>query len=274
MRLLPNRRATDLLAAMLLEGAPALEGWRRWTLGTRNAKRALGDDAMMARPLLAMLYDGVRRNALPVDEETATYLRSAFLTESLRSRAYREIVNELTDLLRAADVEFLLIRGAALGELYYADAALRHAHDIEILVDDAAVVRAALGASRFRAAAGGFVHASGLPLRVHERLCIPVQVTMSLASGVHTLDAAGALAQALVHASGSISRRSCRWVCDAHAIVRSGTVDWPLFSELVTAAGATSAVRRQLAWLRSALGVPVPSDVLAPVATPWWRLRS
>lgn len=262
--LLPDAQATQLLAAMLRDGDPAREAWTRWTRAAGDPLRALGNDAVMARPLLPLLYDSVRRNALPVDREVATYLRSATVTESLRSRAYRDIVDELASVLGAAAIPFLLIKGGAVGALYYADPALRHAHDLEILVHALPPVRRALAASRFRRARRHFVHASGLPLRVHTRLFVPRgtfderQVWNS-----RTLNASDALALALIHASRSVSRQSARWACDAHAIVRRGDVDWPRFTTTVSATGAAIPVAAQLRWLHDALDVPIPAGVRA-----------
>lgn len=260
-RLLPDARTTHLLAAMLLDGDAAREAWSRWTRSVRSPKQALAADTVMARSLLALLYDSVRRNDLPVDGDTATYLRSAYHTESLRTRAYREIRDDLHERLRG--VPYQLIKGAAVGELYYRDAILRHAHDIELLTTDRACVHSALAGSRFRPLGEHFVHESGLPLRVHTRLCVPME----------SPDATAALALALVHASRSPSRATCRWVCDATFIIRSGNVDWPRFTKIVVDAGGAAAVHAQLRWLRDALGMAVPADALAALEehAPWWR---
>jgi hypothetical protein len=270
-RLLPGREATGLLAATLLDGAPARAAWERWVSSAGEPKIALSRDAIVARPLLPLLYASVRRNALPVERETATYLRSAFLAESLRSRAYRAIVEDLASRLLAAEVPCLFAKGAGVGALFYADPALRHAHDIEILARDAGGVRAALEGSRFRSATDGFVHDSGLPLRVHERLFVPSwkldervlwETSVPVGHAFRTLDAASALALALVHASRSAARESARWACDAHEIVRGGGVNWCRFADIVAASGGALPVRTQLLWLRDTFGLDIPRDVI------------
>jgi hypothetical protein len=240
--LLPDARATELLRAMLLDGDAARDAWSRWRARVSDPMRALGEDTIMARPLLPLLYDSVRRNGLPVDDALATYLRSAFLTESLRSRKYREIVAELLALVDGA----VLIKGAAIGELYYVDPTLRHAHDIEILTGNPAAVRASLIGSRFRPSGEHFVHESGLPLRVHENPAIGQDATFHLA-------------YTLTHAARSPSRHSARWACDAFMIVRNASVDWSRLTELVPPITAAA----QLHWLRDALGVNVSADVIA-----------
>lgn len=240
--LLPDARATELLRAMLLDGAAARDAWSSWLARISDPMRALGEDAVMARPLLPLLYDSVRRNALPVDDATATYLRSAFLTESLRSRKYLEIVAELLSLYPDA----VLIKGAAIGPLYYADPALRHAHDIEILVADPAALRASLASSRFRPSGADSIHDTGLPLRVHPT------------SHPTPRDATGHLAHTLLHAAESPSRHSGRWVCDAVMIRRTSPIDWPRFAETVIAANASIPVSAQLRYLRDAFGIDTP----------------
>jgi hypothetical protein len=220
--LIPDRTTTELLRAMLLDGEAAREAWTRWTHAVHAPKTALADDARTARLLLPLLCDSMRRNALPADDETATYLRSAYLRESLRSRAYRAIVAEVAALL--AGTPFQFVKGAAVGEEFYAEPALRHAHDIEIFVADEPAVRAAL--SGYHRDGRQWIHHSGLPLRVHTRL---------LGSTYRPLDATDALALALTCAN-----RSYRWVCDAYLIVRSGKADPERLP-----------FRKQLAWLRA-----------------------
>jgi hypothetical protein len=241
-----NRRATQLLRATLLDGALARQAWDRWTRVVRNPVDTLGRDAIMARPLMPLIYNSVRRNELPADRETMTLLRSAYLTESLRSRAYRDIVDEL--IARLAGVEFLLIKGAAVGELYYAEPALRHAHDIEIVARDFADVRGALEGSRFRFERGRFLHESNLELRVHD---LPLwDRTIAMPNGVRTLDATQSFQLALTHAGPS-----GRWACDAYMIVRRAEIEF----------GRVAGVRSQLRWLRDHLGVEIPAAV-----TRWW----
>jgi hypothetical protein len=236
--LLPGPAATALLQAMLLDGDAARAAWARCTLPVEPA----------LRPLLPLLYDSVRRNALPLDAENATVLRSAYLTESLRSRTFRGIVDDL--VARLHGIRFLLVKGAAVGELYYADPALRHAHDVEIVAPRFEPVRRALEGSSFRRGwrhRRRFVHDSGLPLRVHARIPVAPVPALTLANGAQTLDAAAALALALV--------QSPRWVADAFFIARSGTVDWNRFARALPNRRAARMAAIRLAWLAETMGV-------------------
>jgi hypothetical protein len=248
---------------MLLDGDIAREAWSQWTRGMASPKSALASDNVMARSLLALLYDSVRRNALAADAETTTYLRSAYLTETLRTRTYRAIVDDLRERLR--DVSFTLIKGAVTGERDYPDPVLRHAHDIEIVATDRDAIRNALTGSPFHAEGEHYVHDSGLPLRVHGRSCVAFT----------SYDPTAALALTLVHASQSRSRATTRWACDTFFITRTRAVDWPRFTQMVLDARAARPVLAQLRWLRNELGTEVPAEVLTTLVAnvPFWRRR-
>lgn len=260
--LLPAERDTLLLAAMLLDGASARDAWSRWTRsgGRSSPKQSLAEDSTLARSLLALLYDSVRRNDLPVDEPTMTYLRSAYLTERLRTQTIEGIVATLTRRLEG--LPFRFIKGNAVAR-YYREPALRHAHDLELLTSELESVIARLQGSDFRPEGEHFVHQTGLPLRVHTRI-----------DGLVPDDrATDALVLCLVHASRSPSRRTGRWVTDAVHLIRSGEIDWSGLPDRVRAVRATSSTLRQLHWLRRALGAQVPEQVLTGLRQdlPWWR---
>lgn len=264
--LLPDAAGGDLLASILCDGAAAREAWHRWSARHRDPRAALARDVTLARSQLASLCDSVRRNGLPVDEATATYLRSAFLTESLRSRTYRTIVADLASRLRAADVPFLLIKGAATGELYYSDPSLRHAHDVEVAVNDAAATAMVLQGAGFRPAGGDFIHTSGLPLRLHPTLfgrSPGEHPSIAMPDGSRTLPVTHALALALLHAARSPSRATGRWASDARYLIATGQVAWHDLVDLVTEERGLLPVRVQLRWLRDTLQVAVPDTVLS-----------
>ena len=118
------------------------------------------------------------------------------------------------------------------------------------------------------ASAAGFVHTSGLPLRVSDRLIAPnVAVATSNAWSAsttsHRPDAATSLAIALLHAARNRSRENGRWIADAQVIVRSGAVEWPRFVELVRQARGSGVVATQLRWLMSRHFCDVPMETIA-----------
>lgn len=247
--LLPPARGTALLRAMLLHGDEARASWNEWTRMAGDVKQALARDA---RVLLALLHDSARRNGLQMETDARTYLRSASLTESLRSRAYGDVVDELSAAVAGFPVT--LIKGGAVRELWYPAPSLRHAHDIEVHVDDIAELRSRLSGSRFHRAPEGFVHSSGLPLRVHVTLPIQTQAPVPFRDNLATLDATDALALTLVHASRWISRATMQWACDATFITRNATIDHARLAKTIEESGATRRVRKLQSWLATNFG--------------------
>lgn len=222
--LLPHWRDTALLQAILFDDEAARHAWDRWSDDAGDVMRALGNDAIVARPMLPLLYDSVRRNHLDLQPHVATYLRSAYVRESLRTKSYFAIVDEICNMLERAGVRYQLIKGAAIARELYSEPALRHAHDVELEVDDVAAARAAIGFD---------VHPSGLPVRLH--------------AGIRDVPP---LARVLTNAAQSMSRQSCRWVADAYLMIRAGQKE----------GGSSLAARAQLAYLRDSflLDVTVP----------------
>ena len=112
-RLLPDWRHTILLQAALFDRTAARHAWDRW-IASVDVLPGLAYDEIVARPLLPLLYDSVRRNDLTIGTDTATYLRSAYLRETLRTKSYFAIVEELCATLTRAGIAFQLIKGAAI----------------------------------------------------------------------------------------------------------------------------------------------------------------
>ena len=254
--LLPHWRHTTLLQAALFDATAARRAWDRW-IDSREVLPGLAYDEIVARPMLPLLYDSVRRNQLTVGKDTATYLRSAYLRESLRSQSYFAIVDQLSATLTRAGVAHQLIKGAAIAREFYREPALRHAHDVEFEVADARAARKAIGFD---------VHPSGLPVRLHEAQIVPPTPSSHLA-------------RVLTHAAESMSRENCRWIADAFMIVSNASIDW-------NAIPNTIATRRMLKFLRSSFLLDIPElPVLPPSAAEveqtvrglyagrfrWWR---
>lgn len=279
--LLPDAGAAALLAAAVGTREFAREGWQRWcSLVAAAPAEALAGDERVARTLLPLLYDSARRNGLPLDAATSTYLRSALVRESLRGRIYREIADELVSRMRSWSIALLVIKGAATGPLYYADPALRHAHDVELLIErkDLPAAARSLDGSDFRRVGRGWVHRSGLPLRIRTRLFDPslsrddavfwADSVPCGSTGWMTLHPSHALALAIVEASRSPVRGTGRWIADAAAIIGSASVDWDRLADAVRTAGADLSAAVQLRWLRDELALAIPEETIDGLAGP------
>lgn len=268
--LFPAERATLLLQAALLDGDDARNAWREWRHGVTDVKETLAQDQIIARTLLPLLHASVRRNALDADDETLTYLRSAVAREALRAREYRRIVDALTSALEKRGAAFLLVKGAAVGDVFYSAEALRHSHDVELVMIDPIDGRA-LDEAGFVPRGDHYVHTSGLPLRVGDVLIPPnVRATMSdawsVATTTHRPDATTSLAVALLHAARSRSRENGRWIADAQAIVRTREVEWEKLVALLRRARGCGIAAAQLQWLAERRFCDVPERVVRELA--------
>src|SRR5439155_15430049 len=108
------------------------------------------------------------------------YLRLAYMREQMRSATYLRICADVLETLERDAVNVIVLRGAAAVSLL-ADPALRHCHDIDLLVRPSDVERAVDALERrglgspdatLKQASSGVTlrHASGLPIALHTRL--------------------------------------------------------------------------------------------------------
>jgi hypothetical protein len=184
-----------------------------------------------------------------------TVLKTAALREELRIRSYRAIRRRVLQALAAANLHPIVLKGAALSELVYPHAALRHTHDVELLIptsewDQLDPALAPLGFSGAASSPGAsrreLTHVSGLPLVLHRRLFRIAfynapQDNVWMRTEPATLDGIAVQvlspADMLVHACGdalhSLSLGSCRWIVDA----------WFLLDRRPRRAGAGDGVR-------------------------------
>lgn len=291
----PNEGQRLLLKAALLDGAEALAAWEGWRgqvdfekldMGSlrlipllhHNLKRLGARDPNMDR------FNGIRRKAWYTNQRIAS--RTADVLRALHARGIRSAV----------------LKGMALGQLYYPDSSLRPMQDGDILVPeekaaDSVRILHDLGWRGVTAApeavpagtdftlwhAWSFKDADGVEIDLHWRVmnagtpsgeegefwanARPIRV-----HGVDTLALCSTdqLLNACVHGIPWNNVPSLRWAADAHLIIASqgDRVDW---GRLVAAAR-----RRQysvilwhaLEFLRVHLRSPVPEEALSQLAKP------
>jgi len=285
-RILPDGDQTDFLLACLAPAPEAAAAWVRWRARHAPSEafrgRNLGLRALSA-PLAAALFAA----GAPLDARDAAWLRAALLHEERRAGRYREILGEVLLALDSAGVPFLLSRGAAVAETVLPSPWLRHCHDVDLLVmpehldgASAALLRAGLSEGPAGRNDRAFVHARKLPVVLHTRaLTLPLggptvgelaaRATSASVLGVRLslLAADDLLIHVCAHAFANPSRRSARWVCDAHEIVaRRPGLDWPRLNATAAAAGLAAPLATTLGYLADAIGTPVPAEVRARLA--------
>jgi hypothetical protein len=280
--LYPTARQTEFLRACLWSGAEAQAAWSRWCATPGDARQALTSAESGSKALLALLHEAVRRNDLAADASVRSLLAVAAMTEQRRNSSYDEICARACSALAAASIRFIVLKGTGLAGVVYPAPALRHSHDIDVLVEADARDRAAaaVGSAGFTRAPSAvdrprFLHASGLPLELHVGICRLPQYALpppeiwqrstrcqTAAGHIPTFGLADHLVHVLRQASCCASRDTLIWVCDAwYLIARAAELDWNVV--LRTAAGNAAAlpIAGLVEFLAVQLRAPVPAFV-------------
>lgn len=291
--LAPTAADVDLLRACLWPGPAGAAAWARWQHAVGDPLAAIRRDVSGVKALLPLLHDALKRRE--ETDGTAPPLRHALAAacalETRRWRAYAEICARAFEALTTARIPFLVLKGAALAVSAYPEPALRHSHDIDVLVGAGDVDRAAaaVGTAGFAAPrerrrptaqSVRLVSERGVPIELHTRLYrLPYYGTAPLgvwdravrceiaAAGVHTPSAADHFVYVCGQASCCASRDALKWIADAWFLAHDRRLDW----STVVRAADESRLALPLAVLSGALvellAVPVPPAVLERLCT-------
>ena len=241
--MLPSREHTALLLACLATGGAAHDAWKSVARDGRRLPELFRTDHGDFRRLGPLLAWNLRRNDIQhVDAALLTVLRTSLLREELRSALYRDILGEVIEVLTQQDIAFIVMAGAALGVVDFPSPELRHAHDIDLLlehrvVEDAAAVLVRAGYRRVQSEDDvvELRHARELPVRLNTGLfhlsCHPSDYptiemesrTLHVGSNpTRMLSREDAFALALGRAAYSSNRMNLQWACDAWMIASHG----------------------------------------------------
>ena len=288
--LLPTEQDTLLLRACLCSDDTGRKAWTAWLERVGEPREKLSQPRPALVHLLPLLYVAARRCNVEVEGEFAFRLRAAHFREELRSQAYRATLRRVLHVLRDGEIDFTVLKGAALAGTVYDDWALRHCHDIDLLVhetDQAAACRALQDAGVGQCCEPSrtsrdvqLLHDSGLPIELHTDLfehpfyrCGAAamlgrrQTTDIAGIPVHVLSPSAALLHVCGHASNSRNRSSLRWVTDAWSIAaKCADLDWDAFLWDTTRAKLALPLHVMLEYLAAQLGAPIPRPVLESLA--------
>ena len=285
--LLPTGDQSALLEACLHSGARAHRAWARWCAGRPSPAAAICQALSASRTLLPLLERSVARNGLDLQPDVRAYVRAAALREELRADRYRRIAAEAIALLDRAGAAVFVARGAALAAAAYPAWALRHCHDLDLLVErDLTEAAGVLTRAGFAVPDTGqqrrdgltLRHGSGLRIALHTRPFAVAHYDVSAtafagAGREFSIDGtparmpapAASLVHVLGHATYSPSRRNLRWATDAwHLVTHCDDLDWGDVVRRLDAYRLALPVSALLTYL-AALGVAVPPEVVADV---------
>lgn len=281
--LLPGSAGTPLLQGCLDRREAGGSALRSWLARQSDPVAELTD--ARRKWMLPLAHRAFVHHGLDPGSALAVVLKSATLREELRARSFRVILRRVLDALSVAGVHPVVLRGAALGELVYPEAMLRHAHDVELLVAGSEWSRAGrvLAEAGFQGGDGmsdqvrtELTHPSGLPVVLHRHLfrvpfhnMFPNDDAMSRVESVELAGTQATVlspADTLVHLCGqgvhSPGCGSYRWIVDSWFLLeRRSDVDWDLLVRTAAARHLALPLAVSLHYLACCLAAPVPGKV-------------
>jgi hypothetical protein len=285
---LPTPEETLLLRTCLLSRDLARQAWEEWRSRYDDGETGFAGNNPSIRKLRPLLFNAFQQHGLEADNKTRTYLRSAYLKEELRSKIFRQICRAVLQLLQRESFAAIVLKGTALAETVYGNPVLRHCHDIDILLPDDELSRAAnlllsLGFQRVdpstqrRNPDVRMKHESELPLELHGGLfevpyynAISSEIQARSQSRLITdvpvkiLTPSDSLLHVCGHAFHSASRQSLRWVTDAWFIVdRHSDLDWDQLLDYARRSRLALPLSVMLGYLAEDLNAPIPSTFLS-----------
>ena len=284
--MLPGREETWLLRAILRRDASAGEAWEAFTSRISDVPSLFRTDTGGRKRLGPLLMASIRENGLPADPSLLTVLRTAYLREELRLDAFRRIAREAFQVLREAQIPFVVLKGAALAETVYPEGCFRHSHDIDLLLkpeDMEGAARALLDT--------GLAHEADLPgnrgVLLRHKTETPIvllnqlyrqpfyqsdspglwarsrEMELKPYGPVRVLSPADNLVHALTHASYCASRSNLLWAIDAWMLLHApDPMDWDTFGKSVAATRSEIPAYVMLQYLGEELGAHIPGEVL------------
>lgn len=298
--LLPDTCRTQLLQACLLQGDSAQIAWNAFIASVGDARRFFEADHTGLKSFLPFTEFSLDANKIIADPAFRTYARVALLREELRCEIYYRVLDEVLTKVHSLDLNYCLIKGAALSPWLYPCAQIRHNHAIDIVVNRADLGSVAMAFQQLglRAATNivtpgqsTFLHHSELPIILHTQLLdLPKFGHLGTFAGkstilrlqertFSTLDITSHCLQVLGSASCSAQHGNLRWVIDAfHLIKRADEIDWRDFWRNAEQLGIQGFCAVALRYLANELGLQVADRVTATWPEPHslgdWRDRN
>jgi len=284
----PPPEHTLLLRACLLDAAAGRAAWEEWRARVGGVKAFFSAETFGLKRLLPLLGAALQRAGATLEPELRAYLHVAQTHEMLRRQHFDRIAGAALDALVAGSVACIALQGVALAADAYPAWALRHSHDVDVLVrrEDLARAAALLGAigvgpptALDRAGRHlRLVHAAALPIVLHsEPFRLPcfapplsalwTRSRPAARAGVGGLAAADALLHVCGQAACSPGRDSLQWACDASFLLaRHPDLDWDGLIETARAARLALPLSVLLGYLADELAAPARDRLCAAAA--------
>ncbi len=284
----PTEVETLLLRACLATGSEVETAWNELSRRVARPVNLFRRDRGDLRRLGPLLHVSLREAGVDVDPDTSGRLRLSLFREELRSREVGRITRAVLESLGEAGHRPVVLRGAALGRTIYDDPALRHSHDLELLLpEDGAVAEAASALAGSDLTPVGspdspesgdrvLEHPTGMPVVLRSRLFASPHVSLAseeimgrterariAGTEARVLAPAEALVAALGGAALRSGRSSLQWACDVSLLTRRRPeLDWERFRRLARDARLLVPSLTLLEYVHRRLPSSVPEEVL------------
>jgi hypothetical protein len=240
---------------------PRADDWA--SLG--NIRGVLRQPDVRRAGLMPQLLHAATEAGVTLDPALRSLCRAARAHEELRIAA---LTSTCRRAVAATHSGAIVLRGVALGHTVYAHPALRHCHDLDLLVPDGEDASFEDG---------------GFPVSRHRRLFADERAHVSCAdlleatieiriAGVdaRVLEPATSLLDVCVQAATRGPPRSPLWCIDAALLIRSGGLDWDRAVSRAREWRIAGHAAATLSWLRERLGIAVPLDVVRALRPRRW----
>ncbi len=239
------------------------------------------------RWLFPLLSTALRHNEINVEKPVFAGLRAGYLAEELRNKTYWSVFRNILTELTQDNIPAIVLKGAALAQTVYPDPAMRHCHDIDLLLRSEdlpqaqdLLLSAGLVRSRSDLLHGDrhlvFRHRSHLPLELHSHPFLLPRYSIGDTevwdraqkqniAGVSTsvLSPSDHLLHITLHAFCSQSRSSLRWICDAWFLLqRTPHFDWDEVVDRARSHSVALPALTMLDYLARKISAPIPGQFL------------
>ena len=284
--MLPASEDRLLLRACILPGESGRQACQSWIKRCNDPKSELGRE--FVKSFLPMLFFAVQTHGVELDNTLLTILRTANFREQLRTKTYTRICRDVFSTLLSNELPAIVVKGAALAESVYPHPALRHSHNIELLVQERHLdqVTRLLKPLRFTGSGGTnshpeLTHESGLPLVLHSNLFeLPLcrsdlpdvwsrsqEMVLSKVS-VHVLAPTDLILHTSAQAAYSSAGESYRWISDlCFTIAKYQKLDWGLLLDCAVKNHRALPLSVMLSYLVAEFEARVPAEFLKRLST-------
>jgi len=281
----PTRDQELMLRAALLPREPALESWNEW-------KRSVNIDVIDygSHRMVPLLYRNLQRHG--VKDPLMERLKGVYRYYLYKNEILMHRVGTLLAAFEAAGITTLVLKGAALIQLYYRESGLRPMLDADVLVQAHQAEQAMEVLTRLQwkplrylrpqmripiVHSTPFEDSGGRQVDLHWHLfwecfnashdqdywenAIPIEI-----GGVETLalNPTDQLLHTCWHGARWNEVPPIRWVADATAILAASAaeIDWPSLLKKAQRHRITLPVKDTLEYLKTKFNAPVPDSLL------------